>query len=69
MEEILTESEAEINDNNLYYMHAFENGNDARTVLQEAFGDTAQQDRNTVDERIAQGESAEEAEAEFLSDE
>ena len=69
MEEILTESVAEINDNNLYYMHAFENGNDARTVLQEAFGDTAQQDRNTVDERIAQGESAEEAEAEFLSDE
>ena len=50
-------------------MHAFENGNDARTVLQEAFGDTAQQDRNTVDERIAQGESAEEAEAEILSDE
>ena len=69
MEEILTESVAEINDNNLYYMHAFENGNDARTALQEAFGDTAQQDRNTVDERIAQGESAEEAEAEFLSDE
>ena len=69
MEEILTKSVAEINDNNLYYMHAFENGNDARTALQEAFGDTAQQDRNTVDERIAQGESAEEAEAEFLSDE
>lgn len=69
MEEILTKSVAEINDNNLYYMHAFENGNDARTALQEAFGDTAQQDRNTVDERIAQGESVEEAEAEFLSDE
>ena len=69
MEEILTKSVAEINDNNLYYMHAFENGNDARTALQEAFGDTAQQDWNTVDERIAQGESAEEAEAEFLSDE
>ena len=69
MEEILTTSVAEINDNNLYYMHAFENGNDARTALQEAFGDIAQQDRNTVDERIAQGESAEEAEAEFLSDE
>ena len=69
MEEILTKSVAEINDNNLYYMHAFENSNDARTALQEAFGDTAQQDRNTVDERIAQGESAEEAEAEFLSDE
>lgn len=69
MEEILTESVAEINDNNLYYMHAFENGNDARTAFQEAFGDTAQQDRDTVEERIAQGESAEEAEAEFLSDE
>lgn len=33
MEEILTESEAEINDNNLYYMHAFENGNDAENCF------------------------------------
>ena len=37
MEEILTKSVAEINDNNLFYMHAFENGNDASTALQEAF--------------------------------
>ena len=68
IEEILTKSVDEINDNNLYYMHAFENGNDARTVLQEAFEDVAQQDRATVEERLAEGQSAQEAEAEFLSD-
>ena len=54
MEEILTKSVDEINNNNLYYMHAFENGNDARTVLQEAFEDVAQQDRATVEERLAE---------------
>lgn len=37
--------------------------------MQEAFGDIAQQDRETVEERISQGQSAEEAEAEFLTDE
>lgn len=68
MEEILTKSVDEINNNNLYYMHAFENGNDARTVLQEAFEDVAQQDRATVEERLTEGQSAQEAEAEFLSD-
>ena len=68
MEEILTKSVDEINNNNLYYMHAFENGNEARTVLQEAFEDVAQQDRATVEERLAEGQSAQEAEAEFLSD-
>jgi multiple sugar transport system substrate-binding protein len=69
MEEILSKSVDEINNNNLYYMHAFEKGNDARASLQEAFGDIAQQDRETVEERISQGQSAEEAEAEFLTDE
>lgn len=68
-EEILSKSVDEINNNNLYYMHAFEKGNDARASLQEAFGDIAQQDRETVEERISQGQSAEEAEAEFLTDE
>ena len=68
MEEILTKSVDEINNNNLYYMHAFENGNDARTVLQEAFEDVAQQDRAIVEERLAEGESVQDAEAEFLSD-
>lgn len=69
MEEILSKSVDEINNNDLYYMHAFENGNDARTTLQNSFGDIAQQDRATVEERIADGQSAEDAEAEFLSDE
>ena len=68
MEEILEKSVDEINNNNLYYMHAFENGNDARTALQEAFEDVAQQDRATVEERLKEGQSAQEAEADFLSD-
>lgn len=68
MEEILEKSVDEINNNNLYYMHAFENGNDARTALQEAFEDVAQQDRATVEERLTEGQSAQEAEADFLSD-
>lgn len=69
MEEILSESVNEINNNNLYYMHSFAESNDARTALQQAFGDTAQQDRDTVLERISEGQTAEEAEADFLSDE
>lgn len=69
MEEILSRSVDEINNNKLYYMPAFKDGNDARTALQAAFGDIAQQDRATVEERIAQGQSAEEAEEDFLSDE
>ena len=56
MEEILEKSVDEINNNNLYYMHAFENGNDARTALQEAFEDVAQQDRATVEERLKEGQ-------------
>lgn len=68
MEEILTESVEEITSNKLYYMQAFKNGNDARTSIQAAFEDTAQQDRATVEERLAEGQSAEEAEADFLSD-
>jgi multiple sugar transport system substrate-binding protein len=69
MEEILSKSVDEINNNNLYYMRSFASSNDARTALQQAFGDIAQQDRDTVEERIAQGQSAEDAEAEFLTDE
>lgn len=69
MEEILSKSVDEINNNNLYYMHAFASGNDARSAVQTAFGDVAQQDRATVEERIAEGQSAEEAEADFLTDE
>ena len=68
MEEILSESVNEINNNNLYYMHSFAKSNDARTALQQAFGDTAQKDRDTVLERISEGQTAEEAEADFLSD-
>ena len=47
MEEILSKSVDEINNNNLYYMHAFEKGNDARASLQEYVNEEAQKNNST----------------------
>ena len=41
---------------------------DARKVLEYAMSDLAVADRDTVEQRIAAGQSAEQAEAEFLTD-
>ena len=53
----------------LYTTKAFEGGTDARSKLNYSMSDIATADRATVEERLAAGESAEEAEAEFLTDE
>lgn len=53
----------------VYTTHAFPNGSTARNKLQYAMSDTAEADRATVVERIAAGQTPEEAEAEFLTDE
>ena len=53
----------------LYTTHAFPNGSTARNKLQYAMEDIAAADRATVEERIAAGQTPEEAEAEFLTDE
>lgn len=43
-------------------------GNAARKILEHSMGDQASADRDTVLERIAAGQSAEAATAEFLTD-
>ena len=52
----------------LYTTHAFPEGSTARNKLQYAMSDLAAADRATVVERIAAGQTPEEAEAEFLTD-
>ena len=46
----------------------FEGSKNARKVLEYAMSDLAVADRDTVEQRIAAGQSAEQAEAEFLTD-
>ena len=69
VEQVLTGAVATINENRLYTPLAFEGGQAARKVLEYALSDKAAADRAIVVERIAAGMSAEEAEAEFLTDE
>lgn len=57
-----------VNENKLYTTGAFADAKDARKVLEYAMSDLAVADRGTVEERIAAGQSAEQAEAEFLTD-
>ena len=57
-----------VNENKLYTTRAFEGSKNARKVLEYAMSDLAVADRDTVEQRIAAGQSAEQAEAEFLTD-
>ena len=57
-----------VNENKLYTSRAFEGSKNARKVLEYAMSDLAVADRDTVEQRIAAGQSAEQAEAEFLTD-
>ena len=66
--EILTVSLETVTSNDLYTTSAFAGYKDARQVLEYALSDQASVDRAIVEDRIAQGMSAEDAEAEFLSD-
>ena len=68
MEQILSGAVAEVQNNTLYTPRAFAGGNAARKVLEYGMSDLAAADRATVEERIAAGQSAAEAEAEFLTD-
>ena len=69
MENVLTEAVEAVNTNEMYTTKAFEGGTDARSKLNYSMSDLATADRATVEERLAAGESAEEAEAGFLTDE
>lgn len=69
MENVLTEAVEAVNTNEMYTTKAFEGGTDARSKLGYSMIDLATADRATVEERLAAGESVEEAEAGFLTDE
>ena len=57
-----------VENDGVYTTHAFPDGSTARNKLQYAMSDLAAADRATVEERIAAGQTPEEAEAEFLTD-
>ena len=68
MEQILSGAVETVRKNELYTPTAFAGGSAARKVLEYGMSDLASADRDTVLERIAAGQSAEAAEAEFLTD-
>ena len=68
MENILTNAVQSIKNNTLYTTSAFAGANDARNVLEYSLSDLATADRETVVERMAAGQPAADAEAEFLTD-
>ena len=69
MTEVLKLAANAVSTETLYTTRAFAGGKDARKVLEYAMSDLAAADRETVRTRIAAGQTAAEAEAEFLSDE
>ena len=68
MEQVLSGAVKTVRENELYTSTAFAGGNAARKILEYSMGDQASADRDTVLERIAAGQSAEAATAEFLTD-
>lgn len=68
MEQVLSGAVKTVRENELYTPTAFADGNAARKILEHSMGDQANADRDTVLERIAAGQSAEDAVAEFLTD-
>ena len=69
MKEILSNAIDAVENNELYTTKAFEGGTDARKVLEYALSDLANADRATVEEKIAAGVSAADAEAPYLAEE
>lgn len=69
MDDILSNAVETVNTSEMYTPRAFNGGHDARNLLEYSMSDLAVADRATVEERIAAGQSAAEAEAEFLTDE
>lgn len=68
MDQILSGAVQTVKTDRLYTPSAFEGGASARKVLEYGLSDLAAADRETVAERIAAGQSAADAEAEFLTD-
>lgn len=68
MEKTLSVAVDMVNNNRPYTTKAFEEGTAARNILEYAMGDKAAEDRKLVEERLAAGQSLEEATAEFCTD-
>ena len=68
MDSILTGAVESVQTLDLYTPNAFPGGADARNVLEHTLSDLATADRATVEERIAAGQTPEDAEAEFLTE-
>lgn len=68
MEKTLSVAVDTVNENQLYSTKAFEGGTEARSVLEYAMSDRAAADREVVVERLKEGQSLEEATADFSSD-
>lgn len=68
IEQALTQAVDTVQKNRMYTTKAFKNGSEVRNVLDYDLSDLAAADRQTVEQRIAQGQSAEQAQAEFLTD-
>ena len=69
MDEVLSAAVDTVNKNHLYTPRAFSGGTNARAILEYSMSDKASADRAAVKEAMAQGQSFEEASAQFLSDE
>lgn len=68
MEKTLSVGVDTVNGNQLYSTKAFEGATEARSVLEYAMSDRASADREVVVERLKEGQSLEEAIADFSSD-
>ena len=69
MDEVLSAAVDTVNENHLYTPRAFSGGTNARAILEYSMSDKASADRAAVKEAMAQGQSFEDASAQFLSDE
>lgn len=69
MEKVLPVAVDMVNENQTYTTKAFEGGTKARNILEYAMSDLAAQDRAAVVEKLAAGQSLEEAVSQFCSDE
>jgi len=69
MEKTLSVAVDMVNNSKVYTTKAFEEGTEARSILEYALSDRAAEDRGIVEERLALGQTLEEAAAEFCTDE
>ncbi len=68
MEKTLSVAVDIVNNSKIYTTKAFEQGNEARNILEYALSDRASADRSIVAERLAAGQTLDEASAEFCTD-